>query len=61
MDYELVAIRNRVLIDKLDDDEYVAKICKEDPDWNNCDVNPISKILEHDFFTKHISKENKSA
>lgn len=44
--------------DKLDDDEYVAKICKEDPDWNNCDVNPISKILEHDFFTKHISKEN---
>ena len=42
----------------LDDDEYVAKICKEDPDWNNCDVNPISKILEHDFFTKHISKEN---
>ena len=42
----------------LNDDPYVANLLKTDPNWNNCDINPIAEILEHDFFNKHISKEN---
>lgn len=43
---------------KLDDDEYIAELEKNDPDWNNSDVRSIDEIIRHDFFTKHISEEN---
>jgi len=42
----------------LDDDIYIATLMINDPDWNNCDVRDVSDIMEHDFFTKHISQEN---
>jgi len=40
------------------DDEYMTQLFKDDPDWNNCNVKSIDDILDHDFFTKHISEEN---
>ena len=43
---------------KISDDEYIDELNKSTPGWNNCEVNTLDSILEHDFFTKHISKEN---
>tara|TARA_B100000809_G_C14946971_1_gene462503 strand:- start:232 stop:621 length:390 start_codon:yes stop_codon:yes gene_type:complete len=51
-------IQERNIDVKLDDDEYIAKLFKDDPDWNNCSTKPIDNIIDHDFFMKHISKEN---
>jgi hypothetical protein len=43
---------------KINDDKYIAELNKSTPGWNNCEVNTLESILDHDFFNKHISKES---
>jgi len=44
--------------ERLEHDEYIVKLVKDNADWNNLDVTPLDDILEHDFFTTHVTHES---